>query len=243
VDFTSLHHTVATFALVKFKPSSSAIMIASKWRLALPAVAASLLFMDGVLAQDIKAFPYDLESIYNAYMFPAAGLKEDLLNYTQSGLVWKEDSKLLVEVIATDEGAESLLQPAFEASEFEKTACSKYRCSGYLPMKFYQDLVAFSQVTFVHPSLPIANQAGSTISEALQSLMVDDVRATIDPALDGTGLIIGILSDSYDASLTAPTRAADDVASGDLPNDVVLVKEISNPDAANDKGRAMAHDK
>ena len=210
------------------------------WQLVLQASAAiCLLFVDAALAQgEVEAITTDLDSLYAERESAPGAIDEDMSSYAKTSLVWKDTNKLLVEVIAAAAGAESLLRPAFEATDFEKTACSEYQCSGYLLMENYPDLVAFSTVKFVHASFPIASQAGSKISEALQSLRVDGVRTGI--GLDGTGLKIGILSDSYDVDDGAPTSAADDVVSGDLPNNVVLVKEISNAAIGIDEGRAMA---
>jgi CubicO group peptidase (beta-lactamase class C family)/pimeloyl-ACP methyl ester carboxylesterase len=63
---------------------------------------------------------------------------------------------------------------------------------------------------------------------------------------DGTGIRIGIISDSYDISNHVRTRAADDVRTGDLPAGVVVVREapakigdVSLADIVIDEGRAM----
>lgn len=66
-------------------------------------------------------------------------------------------------------------------------------------------------------------------------------------AVDGSGVTVGILSDSFDRDPTAPTRAAQDVASGDLPGpgspcgSTVPVSILDDSEAAGgDEGRAMA---
>lgn len=67
--------------------------------------------------------------------------------------------------------------------------------------------------------------------------------------LDGTGVTVGILSDSFDRDSGAPTDAAGDVASGDLPGagnpcgrstPVGLVDDTLASSGATDEGRAMA---
>lgn len=79
-------------------------------------------------------------------------------------LVWRVEngtSKLLVEVTAQGEGAEALLQPAFEAFDFESTGCSTYQCSGFLPIENVPGFEARPEVRAVRPSMPMtAGRAG-----------------------------------------------------------------------------------
>jgi len=81
--------------------------------------------------------------------------------------------------------------------------------------------------------------AGSVTSEAVRSLNVDDVRTILDSNLDGYGLKIGILSDSFDTSAAAATSLMQDQSSGDLPSGsgIQIIKDFFN---ASDEGRAMA---
>jgi subtilisin family serine protease len=57
--------------------------------------------------------------------------------------------------------------------------------------------------------------AGSVVSEGDTQLAAAEARA--DFGVDGSGVTVGILSDSFDTDPTAATRAAADVAGGDLP--------------------------
>jgi len=77
---------------------------------------------------------------------------------------------------------------------------------------------------------------GDTDSQGDAAMNTDDVRAAF--GLDGAGVTVGVLSDSYDTSSSASTTAADDVASGDLPpadRITVLDDEV----VGSDEGRAM----
>ena len=55
--------------------------------------------------------------------------------------------------------------------------------------------------------------------------------------VDGTGLKVGVLSDSFDTNATAATHMADDIANGDLPTNTTVLEDL--PDGS-DEGRAMA---
>ncbi|MEZ5075856.1 MAG: S8 family serine peptidase [Solirubrobacterales bacterium] len=64
--------------------------------------------------------------------------------------------------------------------------------------------------------------------------------------VDGSGVTVGVLSDSFDRDATAPTHAAEDVASGDLPGTgspcgtKAPVGMLDDTAGGGDEGRAMA---
>ena len=83
---------------------------------------------------------------------------------------------------------------------------------------------------------------------------VNRINTLYNPAAahnwDGTGMTVGVLSDSYDSQPSEEggfTTAAQDVASGDLPGTgntvnsqpVVVLQDFINPPSANNEGRAM----
>ncbi len=75
--------------------------------------------------------------------------------------------------------------------------------------------------------------AGSVQSEGVKAMRADVVQSTY--GLDGTGIKIGVLSDSFNQL----GGALSDIASGDLPADgVVVLKEYTGTDGT-DRGRAM----
>jgi subtilisin family serine protease len=87
---------------------------------------------------------------------------------------------------------------------------------------------------------------GADTSEGDKQLRADKARAEF--GIDGNGVKVGILSDSFDRDPTAPTGAAEDVASGDLPGPgnpcghttPVEVLEDLTGEEGSDEGRAMA---
>jgi hypothetical protein len=86
--------------------------------------------------------------------------------------------------------------------------------------------------------------AGSVRSEG--DAQLEAARAREDFAVDGSGVTVGILSDSFDRDASAATHAATDVASGDLPGPgspcgATPVDVLNDPEAqGEDEGRAMA---
>ena len=90
-----------------------------------------------------------------------------------------------------------------------------------------------------------ANCGGSVTSEGDTQLNAASARSSF--GVDGSGVTVGILSDSFDQDLSAATHAAGDVASGDLPgagspcgsSTPVSVLDDSETEGE-DEGRAMA---
>jgi hypothetical protein len=94
--------------------------------------------------------------------------------------------------------------------------------------------------------------AGVAVSEGDEQLRADEARAAF--GVDGSGVTVGILSDSFNRDESAETTEAEDVASGDLPGaantctgestpvDTALDDYEPGPEepAAEDEGRAMA---
>jgi hypothetical protein len=96
--------------------------------------------------------------------------------------------------------------------------------------------------------------SGEVVSEGDLQLKARDAREA-NPGVDGTGVTVGILSDSFDQATEGgggepiATKAAADVLSADLPGtgnecghvtDVNVIDEEANADEASDEGRAMA---
>lgn len=90
-----------------------------------------------------------------------------------------------------------------------------------------------------------ADCGGEVRSEGDIQLNAGNARAAF--GVDGSGVTVGILSDSFDRDATAATHAAGDVASGDLPGpgspcgSTVPVRVLDDSEGGGaDEGRAMA---
>ena len=109
-----------------------------------------------------------------------------------------------------------------------------------------EDLARVAAATPVlKPLLRGANCGGAVVSEG--DLQLNAANARTSFGLDGSGVTVGILSDSFDRNPLALTRAAGDVISGDLTGpgspcgSATPAKILDDPEAAgSDEGRAMA---
>jgi hypothetical protein len=93
------------------------------------------------------------------------------------------------------------------------------------------------------PLLRAANCAGSVRSEGDTQLTAP--RAREDFNVDGNGVTVGILSDSFDRAAAAVTHAGGDVSSGDLPGPGTTCGSstlglLDDTAGGDDEGRAMA---
>ncbi|PWJ20196.1 S8 family serine peptidase [Jannaschia seohaensis] len=89
------------------------------------------------------------------------------------------------------------------------------------------------------PNLSMTN-AGAVLSQGAESMGTDDFNAKY--RVDGSGVKIGVLSDSFDTArdntANPPlTTYADDIATGDLPAGVTILQDFP---FGSDEGRAMA---
>ncbi len=103
-------------------------------------------------------------------------------------------------------------------------------------------------VTGVESATPIAASAspcfGAATSEGDLQLKAMEARDGFE--VDGSGVKVGILSDSFNRNVGADTREAADIASGDLPGtgnpcgQTTPVQLLDDTTAGEDEGRAMA---
>jgi hypothetical protein len=96
-------------------------------------------------------------------------------------------------------------------------------------------------------SAEVGCPSGATVSEGDGQLHASQAREEF-PGVDGSGVTVGILSDSFNEAESAETDAADDTESGDLPGplnpcgDLLPtnpLEDFEEPKEATDEGRAM----
>lgn len=128
---------------------------------------------------------------------------------------------------------------------------------GFTPLSAVRALAALPGTGTIAQALKPKTNVGAATSQGVALQRVDKVQAR---GIDGRGITIGALSDSFDtAAFSVATgdpltvHAAQDVKSGDLPGKgnkqnrrpVVVIQDSDSPDSDTDEGRAMlqiAHD-
>jgi subtilisin family serine protease len=116
--------------------------------------------------------------------------------------------------------------------------------TGRVPVEALGDMAGVAGLRFMKPVLA-TTRAGLTQTQGDRSMRSDLGRTQF--AVDGSGVRVGILSDSFDCASGpfAPdqsfTRAGQDIVNGDLPMGVRVLQDLhSVPDAeCTDEGRAM----
>jgi len=154
----------------------------------------------------------------------------------ESHIVVDSAERVRVMISARDIAA---LRPALAQLGFRELAASPqhFLVEGYLPIDQLDAAAALvpGGILGIRPSLRPITRVGSVTSEADVVLQTNRVRAALPVGYDGSGVKIGVLSDSYNAL----GGAAAGVASGDLPTGLQVLDEIDFLGDGTDEGRAM----
>mmetsp|Transcript_14768 Transcript_14768/g.16604 ORF Transcript_14768/g.16604 Transcript_14768/m.16604 type:complete len:791 (+) Transcript_14768:184-2556(+) len=161
----------------------------------------------------------------------------------------KKNYMVLVDIWSSSlsTGQEFSLPAELEASGvFEITACDAPRgCSGFMNIQALNAIEGLSSVSTIVPFVARTANGGASRQQttccgdyagARVALQIEKIIEEF-PELTGEGIKIGILSDSYNLLGGAPL----DVVSGDLPDDVTVLKDYPPAlgGATGDEGRAM----
>ena len=140
--------------------------------------------------------------------------------------------RVVIDAVAVDDAAALLAD--LEALGLDHGATFGRYVSGRLPIAAIADAAALASLKFARPAAAMT-WVGLTDSQGDASMRSDEARTLF--AVDGSGVTIGTLSDSFDCFGDAAT----DVASGDLPAGIVVLDDLTGPDCigAIDEGRAM----
>ena len=144
-------------------------------------------------------------------------------------------NSIAIDAMANSEQEAQALLQALQALGLNRAIVSKHRVSGYLPIDKLGELKNIGVLRFARPSYKPMHNVGAVTSQADTSLRSYIARTTY--GVNGAGIRVGVLSDSYNNK----NGAASGKATGDLPTDILVLKD--NDAAANgageDEGRAM----
>jgi hypothetical protein len=141
-------------------------------------------------------------------------------------------SGALVHISAAASTDAATLLADLESMGLESGSTYGLRVSGWLPLDAVDDLAALESVQFVTASLLPWSNVGATDSQGDPAMNADDARSLF--GVDGSGVTVGVISNSFDTSGTGSYAA--DVASGDLPPGVNVLADYAG---STDEGRGM----
>ena len=157
-----------------------------------------------------------------------------------------EEGRVRVKILLDGTKTLADLQARMEAIAGIRVAAvsDQYRAGvieAFVPEEQLVEVAKTAGVLSVVTSSPAVYDVGATTSQGVVQHRVDK----LPNGIDGSGITVGVMSDSYDTRVNARTHASDDVASGDLPgtgnplgntSPVIVLEDFPR---GTDEGRAM----
>lgn len=143
------------------------------------------------------------------------------------------DRKVVIDAVASTDV--NVLLSDLQGLGLEKGSTFGSYVSGLVPISALSSIANLDSLKFARPAYAL-NNVGLTTSQADVAMRADVARSSF--GVDGTGVTVGVLSDSFDYL----GGAAADVASGDLPSGINVLKDLPRDGSAGDgidEGRAM----
>jgi hypothetical protein len=145
--------------------------------------------------------------------------------------------RILIDAFAAGDALK--LQEDLRGYGLRKTERFGQVVSGWLPLGLVKQALQLESVRFISASLRPLTHTGIVTSQGDDAMRANLARTQF--GVDGTGVTVGVLSDSYDQQ----GGASMDVAGGDLPAGVIVLDDTANcgslffPAPCSDEGRAM----
>ena len=164
-------------------------------------------------------------------------MSQDFMLTSRDASTPQEDEYIAVDItfkrILDNERAKEVLRPAVEVERIE---CFQYMCSTRIPVSALQNIANIDVVRSVKIVDPTTD-GGSFTTEGDFSMYADIARSV--HKVTGSGLLIGVMSDSFNCL----GGASKDIASGDLPSasNILILLDLppSECSVGKDEGRAM----
>ena len=145
-------------------------------------------------------------------------------------LIRIKDEKVTIDAVAA--GDVDQLVRKLETLGMENTAVFGRMVSGRLPIAALEQASRLNALKLARSAYAMT-MAGSVTSQGDAAMLADDARTAF--GVDGTGVTVGTLSDSYDCL----GGAAGDVSTNDLPSGVQVLADETGCGSGTDEGRAM----
>lgn len=184
-----------------------------------------------------------LEKLASQATSPSAARRAVDLPFTQP-VQFDDSGRALVRVTLNGKMPAGTVLKSIEGMAGVRVVASdmNYRAGvveAYVPIELLASVAKAKGVLAVVPSSPMMTQVGAADSQGIVQHRVDKITG-----VDGAGITIGVLSDSYDTRV-GPIKAANDIATGDLPGagnpfgntePVVILEDLPG---GTDEGRGM----
>jgi hypothetical protein len=188
--------------------------------------------------------------------------------YDKAALTEKTTGKYLVDIMPSGRVPLAVLQtslqtrfPLFTLTSVDTKYVGHGVLEGYVALDDVPAIAKTEGVRSIVLQLRPIHSVGAVTEHGVHNHRVNRINTLYNPAVppamnfDGTGISIGVMSDSYDGATVNPgtittlTRASEDVATGDLPGlgnpvnsqPVVVLQDVSPADLPTDEGRGMCH--
>ncbi|MCK4605128.1 MAG: S8 family serine peptidase, partial [Deltaproteobacteria bacterium] len=144
--------------------------------------------------------------------------------------------KIVIDAIASEDG--NALLDDLKGLGLKKEARFGSIVSGWLPVAAIDKTVALKSLRFISASFRPITNVGDVTSQGDEAMRAYIARS--ENSVNGTGIKVGVLSDSYDQQ----GGASSDVTTNDLPSDVNVLDDSANcgilfVEPCTDEGRAM----
>ncbi len=190
-------------------------------------VAASTLTVTRPLLLSVTVVPTDLESLHGEYVVHKQWSSTPFR--PANTLLSVVADRVMIDAVAS--GNVDALKADLQALGMQDIVVFGRTVSGRLPMSAIGALSALPDLRFARPALA-TKHVGLVTSQGDKAMRADVARTTF--GIDGTGVSVGVVSDSFNCL----GGAATDVANGDL-SPVTVVQDLPGCASGTDEGRAM----
>lgn len=141
-----------------------------------------------------------------------------------------EGDMVVIDAVAVNDAP--ILKEHLELLGMKQAVIYGNMVSGLMPIEAVKNMDALENLRFARPSYAIT-RAGKVDGQGDIAMKSDLARNTY--GIDGRGITIGVLSDSFNCL----DGAVDDVRNDDLPFEITVLEEESGCSSGSDEGRAM----